>query len=106
MITGSSLLNSRTNAGGPAGTPLPRSNALISPKDSLKITKLETFLVKPRWLFLKVYTDAGFDGPIRPDHTPTLVGEANNNPGYAMEGKVLALGWMRGILKGSGRDCV
>jgi len=55
---------------------------------------------------LKVYTDAGFDGPIRPDHTPTLVGEANNNPGYAMEGKVLALGWMRGILKGSGRDCV
>jgi mannonate dehydratase len=55
---------------------------------------------------LKVYTDAGFDGPIRPDHTPTLVGEENNNPGYAMEGKVLALGWMRGILKGSGRDCV
>jgi galactonate dehydratase len=29
-------------------------NAPISPKDNLKITKLETFLVKPRWLFLKV----------------------------------------------------
>src|SRR6516165_8615399 len=35
--------------------PLPR-------KDPLKITKLETFLVKPRWLFLKVHTDAGIVG--------------------------------------------
>ena len=28
----------------------------------MKITKLETFLVKPRWLFLKVHTDAGIVG--------------------------------------------
>lgn len=28
----------------------------------MKITKLETFLVKPRWLFLKVYTDEGLVG--------------------------------------------
>jgi galactonate dehydratase len=34
----------------------------ISPKDSLKITKLETFLVKPRWLFLKIHTNAGIVG--------------------------------------------
>src|ERR1700694_6092773 len=34
----------------------------ISPKDNLKVTKLETFLVKPRWLFLKVHTDAGIVG--------------------------------------------
>ena len=34
----------------------------VSPKDNLKITKLETFLVKPRWLFLKVYTNAGIVG--------------------------------------------
>jgi galactonate dehydratase len=27
-----------------------------------RITKLETFLVKPRWLFLKVHTDAGITG--------------------------------------------
>ncbi|HVP47838.1 MAG TPA: galactonate dehydratase [Bryobacteraceae bacterium] len=41
----------------------PQSNsAPISPKDNLKITKLETFLVKPRWLFLKVYTNAGIVG--------------------------------------------
>lgn len=38
------------------------NNAPISPKDNLKITKLETFLVKPRWLFLKVHTNAGIVG--------------------------------------------
>src|SRR5438552_3053441 len=37
-------------------------SAPISPKDNLKITKLETFLVKPRWLFLKVHTTAGIVG--------------------------------------------
>src|ERR1043166_1650675 len=36
--------------------------APISPKDNLKVTKLETFLVKPRWLFLKVHTNAGIVG--------------------------------------------
>ena len=29
---------------------------------ALKITKLETLMVKPRWLFLKVHTDAGIVG--------------------------------------------
>ena len=28
----------------------------------VKITKLETFLVKPRWIFLKIHTDAGVFG--------------------------------------------
>lgn len=36
--------------------------APIKPKENVKITKLETFLVKPRWLFLKIHTDAGFYG--------------------------------------------
>jgi galactonate dehydratase len=40
-----------------------QSNAApISPKDNLKITRLETFLVKPRWLFLRIYTNAGIVG--------------------------------------------
>src|SRR5437588_5364580 len=30
--------------------------------DKLKITKVETFMVKPRWLFLKVHTNAGITG--------------------------------------------
>jgi len=37
-------------------------NAPISPKDNLQVTKLETILVKPRWLFLKVHTNAGITG--------------------------------------------
>src|SRR4051794_11054865 len=37
-------------------------DAPVSPKDPLKVTKLETFLVKPRWQFLKVHTDAGIVG--------------------------------------------
>ncbi len=38
------------------------SDAPISPKDNIKITKLEPFLVRPRWLFLKIHTDAGIVG--------------------------------------------
>lgn len=40
----------------------PKKDAPIAAKDPLKITKLETFLVKPRWLFLKVHTNAGIVG--------------------------------------------
>jgi galactonate dehydratase len=46
-----------------AGQPESRGrDAAIGAKDRLKITKLETILVKPRWLFLKVHTDAGIVG--------------------------------------------
>ncbi len=37
-------------------------NAPVPAKDNLKITKLETILVKPRWLFLKIHTNAGIVG--------------------------------------------
>jgi galactonate dehydratase len=36
--------------------------APVARKDPLKITRLEAFLVKPRWLFLKVHTNAGIVG--------------------------------------------
>ena len=36
--------------------------APIAAKDPLRITKLETLFVKPRWLFLKVHTNAGIVG--------------------------------------------
>jgi mannonate dehydratase len=49
---------------------------------------------------LQVYHESGFDGPIRPDHAPTLEGESNDRPGYAMAGKVLAIGYMKGIMDG------
>jgi mannonate dehydratase len=51
---------------------------------------------------LQVLGDNGFEGPIRPDHAPTLEGEPNRNPGYAMGGKVLAIGYMKGIMDSLG----
>ncbi len=47
-----------------AGTALVQAapGPAIPLSDQLKITKLETFLVKPRWLFLKMHTDAGLIG--------------------------------------------
>ncbi|MFN7922981.1 MAG: galactonate dehydratase [Bryobacteraceae bacterium] len=56
----------RTAAGAAAGLGMMAAaqaqNAPIKPRDPLKITKVETFLVKPRWLFLKIHTDAGITG--------------------------------------------
>ena len=40
----------------------PRKDVPVPAKDKLRITKLETFLVKPRWLFLKIHTNAGIVG--------------------------------------------
>lgn len=51
---------------------------------------------------LRAYHESGFDGPIRPDHAPTMHGESNDTPGYAMQGKVFAIGYMKGILDGLG----
>lgn len=47
---------------------------------------------------LRIYHEIGFEGPIRPDHAPTLDGEENNRPGYAMGGKVFAVGYMKGAM--------
>jgi galactonate dehydratase len=38
------------------------SKAEVPARSPMRVTKLETFLVKPRWLFLKVHTDAGIVG--------------------------------------------
>jgi galactonate dehydratase len=38
------------------------NNAPVSARQPIRITKLETLAVKPRWLFLKVHTDAGIVG--------------------------------------------
>ena len=50
-----------------AGLMLPLSSyahqpARIPEKANVKITRLETFLIKPRWIFLKIHTDAGVYG--------------------------------------------
>ncbi len=50
-----------------AGLLLPLSSyahqpARIPDRANVKITRLETFLIKPRWIFLKIHTDAGVYG--------------------------------------------
>lgn len=51
---------------------------------------------------LRIYHECGFEGPIRPDHEPTLDGEGNDKPGYTMGGKVLAIGYMKGAMDAMG----
>jgi mannonate dehydratase len=41
---------------------------------------------------------AGFDGPLRCDHVPTLAGEANEQPGYGTMGRLFADGYIIGLL--------
>jgi mannonate dehydratase len=46
---------------------------------------------------MQAYYDVGFEGPIRPDHVPTMAGEVNDRPGYATLGRLFALGYIRGL---------
>ncbi|MFV0426911.1 MAG: mannonate dehydratase [Beutenbergiaceae bacterium] len=46
---------------------------------------------------MQAYQEVGFTGPIRPDHVPTLSGESNAAPGYAMLGRLFAVGYIRGL---------
>ncbi len=48
---------------------------------------------------LQIYSKAGFDGPIRPDHAPTIeIDRSDTRSGYTMGGKVFAFGYMKGIM--------
>lgn len=51
---------------------------------------------------MRAYRDIGFDGPIRPDHVPQLVGEEQGEPGYTMQGRLFAFGYMRGLMQATG----
>ena len=44
----------------PESDPTPQKRPTV--KEIIKITKMETFLVKPRWLFLKIHTNCGITG--------------------------------------------
>ena len=48
---------------------------------------------------MQAYKDVGFEGPIRPDHVPQLVGEEQGEPGYTMLGRLFAYGYMRGLMQ-------
>jgi mannonate dehydratase len=48
---------------------------------------------------LQIYSKAGFNGPIRPDHAPTIeIDRSDTRSGYTMGGKVFAFGYMKGIM--------
>ena len=46
---------------------------------------------------MRAYREVGFTGPLRPDHVPTLVGEDNSVPGYADNGRLFAIGYIKGL---------
>jgi mannonate dehydratase len=46
--------------------------------------------------------DAGFDGPLRCDHVPTLAGEANDQLGYGTLGRLFANGYVIGLMDAMG----
>ena len=48
---------------------------------------------------MDAYREIRFQGPIRPDHAPAMEGESNDRPGYALMGRMLAIGYMRGLLE-------
>ncbi len=48
--------------------------------------------------FLEVCDKNGLDVLIRPDHTPSMAGESNENFGYEMQGNLFAVGYMKGLM--------
>ena len=46
----------------------------------------------------QTFYDNGFRGPLRPDHDPILDGEVHVEPGYGVLGKILAVGYIKGIM--------
>jgi mannonate dehydratase len=53
---------------------------------------------------MRAYKDVGFDGPLRPDHVPTVEGDSNDNPGYSAYGRLYALGYIRALCDAVWRD--
>jgi mannonate dehydratase len=47
---------------------------------------------------MRAYREVGFDGPMRPDHVPQLIGEEDGPPGYTMLGRLFAYGYIRGLM--------
>jgi len=48
---------------------------------------------------LQRYHAAGFRGPVRCDHVPTMAGEENLSPGYGTLGRLFANGYLRGLME-------
>lgn len=51
---------------------------------------------------MRAWSEIPFDGVLRPDHVPTLTGEANDHPGYARLARLFAVGYMTGLREACG----
>ena len=49
--------------------------------------------------FMRALHDIDYRGTIRPDHTPSMIGESNATPGYEMQGRLFAAGYLRGLMQ-------
>ncbi|MCA1480866.1 mannonate dehydratase, partial [Bradyrhizobium sp. NBAIM08] len=54
----------------------------------------------------RTYKAVAFDGPLRSDHVPTIAGESNDQHGYAMNGNLFGIGYIKGIMDSVGIDSV
>ncbi|MCE5257545.1 MAG: mannonate dehydratase, partial [Chloroflexi bacterium] len=54
---------------------------------------------------MKTYLEVGFDGPMRPDHMPTMEGDTSGSAGYTTMGRLFAVGYMRGLIDSLARGC-
>ena len=50
------------------------------------------------------YRDINYGGVMRPDHVPVLEGESGDASGYTMQGRLFAVGYMRGLMHGIETD--
>ena len=53
---------------------------------------------------MKAYYEVGFNGVMRPDHVPTMYGDDNNTPGYAILGNLVATGYMYGLMEAAEKE--
>ena len=55
---------------------------------------------------MRAYREVGFNGPMRPDHVPQMIGEDDGEPGYTMLGRLFAFGYIRGMMHATeGHNC-
>lgn len=52
---------------------------------------------------IRTLHQSGFDGYVRPDHSPLLASEAPDVEGYGFQGHLFTLGYIRGLLDSVGR---
>ena len=53
---------------------------------------------------MKAYYEVGFQGVMRPDHVPTMYGDDNTTPGYAILGNLVATGYMYGLMEAAEKE--